>query len=353
MLSPDTVASLARRRSLLTAGAASAAATLVGCGTDKPDRPSSRTADKVTFLTGFNISGQDCWTYAAIDNGFFAEAGIEVTVQAGSGTDKNLANLSAGTAQIATIDVAGGIIATRRPDSPRFRCFAQIYQRSVSCIVALPQSGIRAPQDLAGKRIGYFPGGVNYSIFPAYATLAGFDHASVRWVALAPPTIRPALLAGQLEASTEIVVGRPAVETAARGLGKLGPGQSITMLPYADVLRDVLGNALGCTEKTARENPGLVRRFRDAAMKGLAWTIEHPDEAGKIMAKHNPTTYQADVAAAEVREMIPYVRAEAGSLGYVDPARVARCIALIQSLDLIDTGVTAEQIIALDLQPAR
>jgi NitT/TauT family transport system substrate-binding protein len=308
--------------------------------------------DKVTFLTGFNMTGQDTFMYVAVDKGWFGEVGIEVAVQAGSGTDKNLALLLAGAAQFATIDMAGAIIATMRQPFPDFRCFATIYQRSVSCLVALPQAGIAAPQDLAGRQIGYFPGGVNYSLFPAYARQCDLDPNTVRWQPLAPQLIRPALLAGQIDAAVEIVVGRPAVEEAARTAGKLGAGEQVAMLPYADVLRDVIGNAIGCTAETARNNPDLVRRFRDAALRGLAWTLDNPDDAGAIMARHNPSI-KAEVAAAEVRETIPYIRAGLGVLGYVDPARVSRCIALVQGLGLVPSGVTTERVLALDLQPGR
>ena len=336
------------RRAVLTGGSL-AVASLTGCGNGAPRLPSGK-VDEVTYVTGFNITGQDSFIFAAIAKGWFREAGIEVKVVPGAGTQKNLIALTSGAAQFAVIDVTGGIIETMQGSRPNFKLFAQLYQQSVSCIVALPRARIQQPTDLAGKTIGGTRGGVNVSLFPGYARNAGLDPATVNWEWFEPPLIRPAFLAGNIDASTEIVIGLPAVEAAARQVGKLGPGQALTVLPYSDVLRDLFGNALGATDKFVAENPELVVRFRDAALRGMAWTIDHPDEAGQIMAKHNKA-YKADVAAAEVRQTIPYVRGGGEPIGYIDKTRMTRSIALIQGLGLVPSGVTAEQIVDFALAP--
>lgn len=328
------------RRAMMTSGSL-AVAGLAGCGREKPK--SDRTVDDVTFVTGFNVTGQDSFVFVAIENGYYREAGLNVTVVPGTGTRGNLQRLKEGNAQFAVIDVTGGLLEIDRGVLADFRVFAAIYQLTVSCIVALRNRGVQAPTDLAGKRIGYSEGGVNKTVFPAYARLAGLDDSTVTWVALPPPSIRPALIAGQLDAATEIVVGRPALEAAAR--------QPIVMLPYGDVMRDLYGNALGAPTELIAKNPGLVRRFRDATLRGIAWTIDNPDAAGRIMAEHNPA-YKAEVAAAEVKQTVAYVRGSAPVLGHLDRARMARCIAVVQGIGLIEPGLTPDRVAAFDLAPA-
>ncbi|WP_204009141.1 ABC transporter substrate-binding protein [Virgisporangium aurantiacum] len=303
-------------------------------------------------MTGFNITGQDSFIFVAIEQGWFREASIEVKVVAGAGTQKNLTALTSGAAQFAVIDVTGGIIETMQGSRPKFKLFAALYQQSVSCIVAFPGTNIRQPTDLAGKTIGGTQGGVNVSLFPGYARNAGLDASAVKWQWLEPAGVRPAFLAGKVDASTEIVIGLPAVEAAARQAGRLGPGQSLTVLPYSDVLRDLFGNALGATDKLVADNPELVICFRDAALRGMAWTIDHPAEAGQIMAKHNKA-YKPDVAEAEVRQTISYVRGGEERIGFIDKTRMTRSIALIQGLGLVQPGVTAEQIVDFNLAPGR
>jgi NitT/TauT family transport system substrate-binding protein len=331
---------LATRRSLLT-GTLGAATTLAACGREEP-KPAAGRVEEVTYVTGFNVTGQDSFVFAAIDRGFYRDAGLSVKVVGGTGTRGNLQRLRQGHAQFAVIDITGGLLEIDNGGLTEFRVFAAIYQSTVSCVVALPAARISVPADLAGKRIGYSEGGVNKTVFPAYARLSGLDEQTIRWVPLAPPLIRPALVAGQLDAATEIVVGRPAIEAAAR--------QQVTMLPYSDVLRDLYGNALGASTELIRTNPGLVRRFRDATLRGIAWTIDNPDEAGRIMAKHNPA-YKAEIAAGEVKQTIAYIRGNTTVLGGLDEARMNRCIALIQGIGLIRPGLTADRVAALDLAP--
>jgi ABC-type nitrate/sulfonate/bicarbonate transport system substrate-binding protein len=56
-----------------------------------------------------------------------------------------------------------------------FTVVSVIQQRNLSCLVALAGSGIKTPRDLAGKKIGYIPGGVVKVMFDAYAKSAGVD----------------------------------------------------------------------------------------------------------------------------------------------------------------------------------
>jgi NitT/TauT family transport system substrate-binding protein len=328
------------RRAVLAAGAGAGAATVVGCGRDGP-RGGGK-VDRVTHVTGFNVTGQDAFVFAAIEHGWYREANIEVDVVGGVGTRGNLQRLADGSAQFAVIDLTGGMLELDRGTVAEVRVFAAVYQLNVSCVVALPGSGIAAPRDLAGKRIGFAEGGVNRTIFPAYARRAGLDEGSVRWVSLAPASIRPALIAGQLDAATETVIGRPGVEAAAR--------QPVTMLPYSDVLPDLYGNALTASAAVATSNPGLVRRFRDATLRGLRWTVDNPDEAGRVMARHNPA-YQAATAAAEVKQAVAYVRGSAPVLGHLDRARLERSIALMREIGLIKPGLSADRIAAFELAP--
>jgi NitT/TauT family transport system substrate-binding protein len=303
-------------------------------------RPPVQTApQKVTYLTGFNVTGQDAFMYLATDKGYFREAGLEVAIQPGAGTGSNLKLLAAGKAQFAVVDMTGALIEYTG-GAHDFTVVSAIYQRSVSCIMALAISGITHPKDLEGKRIGYQPGGVNYTLFPVYARLSGVDAAKVQWIQTPPQQLRALLAAGRLDAITEVVVGQPGVQAAT--------GRPVSVLPYSDYLTDLYGNVLATSTGTAKNDPGLVTRFRDAMLKGLRYAIDHPDEAGQTLAHHQPT-YKAEAATAEVRLTDPYVRA--GTIGAIEDRRVMQSIALLQAASAIPSGLTPEQVVTFDLTP--
>jgi NitT/TauT family transport system substrate-binding protein len=211
---------------------------------------------------------------------------------------------------------------------------AAVYQRSVSSITALDGSGITRPSDLHGKRIGYAPGGVNFTLFPAYARLAGIDATKVTWQQVDPAQMRGLLAAGKLDAITETVIGTPGVESTAKG-------RKAVVLAYNDWVTDLYGNVIATRAGT---DPELVRRFRAAALKSLAHAIGHPDEAGTAFHKANPT-YPEQAATAETALMASYVRAGAGEVGGLEAGRVARSIALLQGLGAIPAGITPDAVV--------
>ena len=104
----------------------------------------------------FNLAGQpsSALAFVAIDQGFFDEAGLDVTVvKYVSGKRALLAMLEDGQGDVVTTaEVPIVFQSMARSD---FRLLAQIGSTDrAACIVANTASGIAAPADLRGKRIG-------------------------------------------------------------------------------------------------------------------------------------------------------------------------------------------------------
>jgi NitT/TauT family transport system substrate-binding protein len=337
------------RRRLIAALLSLTVVAVVGCGRGGGDSShrTIRVVTQVTYLTGFALRGQESYMYVAVEKGFFREAGLSVDIKAGAGTGENLKLLLGGKVDFAVLDLTGALIEYGGPNKTRgFTAVAAIHQSTLSCIMALDGSGISSPRDLAGRSIGYQPGGVNFTLFPVYAKLAGIDAAKVRWVTVAPAQLPTLLAAGKVDAITQLVVGKPAVQNAAKG-------RKPVTLPYSDYLTDPYGNALAVSTGTARERPDLVRRFRDAMLRGLTYAVDHPDEAGAIFAKH-VSGYPARVAAEETALLAPYVRTvDGGPLGGIDAARVARGVALLQSGGVISGPISPDEVVSFGLTPHR
>jgi NitT/TauT family transport system substrate-binding protein len=219
-----------------------------------------------------------------------------------------------------------------------FRLVAAVNTQTLIALMALPGHRITEPGDLAGRQIGQATGAVPRTLFPAYARLAGFDPTTVGWVE-APPAQLPALLgAGRVDAIGQFVVGQPAIAAATHRIP--------VVLPYSNYLGDLYGNALVTTAQTATNDPDLVHRFSHALMRGLRYAVDNPQEAGQILHQAVPTT-PAAVAAAELALMRPYVAVgqPGQGLGRFDQARVARGIALLQSIRLYSAGFDPSQVV--------
>jgi NitT/TauT family transport system substrate-binding protein len=328
----------------LTAGVMAGMLAIAGCSGSSPVRTPQQLT-KVTYLTGFALLGQDAYLYLATEKGYFRDAGIELDIRPGKGTATNLKLMLAGQAGFATVDLTGALIEYGKNTLRGFTTVAAVYQRTVSSITSLAGAGITAPKDLEGKTIGYQPGGVNYTLFPTYAKLAGVNPNAVRWQPVDPAQLRAVLAAGKVDAITETVIGTPGVRAVAQG-------RDVVTLPYSDLLGDLYGNVIVTTTGTAENNADLVRRFRQAALRGLSYAIDHPQEAGRVFAELNKG-YPAAAAEAENRLMLPYVRPPgAAPVGSLDPARVARSIAILQGAGAIPAGIQPEHVVAFQYADA-
>ncbi|WP_433608239.1 ABC transporter substrate-binding protein [Dactylosporangium sp. CA-139114] len=335
-----------RYRTLLVSALAIVMIGTAGCSSDSQPQPraadAGRPADKVTYLTAFGAVGRDAFAWVAQDKGYFKEAGLDVTIQLGAATGENLKGLASGQAQFANLDLIGAWILAGKGEYKDFRTIAAIHQQTLVSIIALEGSGISAPKDLEGKKLGAATGSVNQLLFPGYAKLAGIDPSRIQWVNAQPAQL-PALLAGgQVQALSTFLIG-------SKGIEKAAGGKKAVVLPYSKYLGDLYGNGIITTAKIAKDSPDLARRFRDACLKALRYTIEHPDEAAQILKKAQPA---ADVTAAvgEITLMTPYV-SSGSAIGVMEQERVARAIATLQAAGLIPAGLTPDAVVDFSLTP--
>lgn len=324
------------------------APTAGGCaGTaDRTPRPAAIN-DKVTYLTGFGAFGREGFAWVARDKGFFAEAGIDVTIQPGAAGDANLRVLASGRAQFAVIDYSGALVRAGTGVFDQYKLVGVVTRQTLIAMMALAGGGIVTPRDLAGKTIGQATGAVPKTLFGAYAQLAGFDPAGVRWVQTTPQQLPGLLATGKVDAIGQFVVGEPAIRQAAGG-------RPVVTLPYGDYLTDLYGNAVVASTALISSNPDLVRRFTRALLRGLRYAVDHPQETADILHRAVPAV-DPGTATAEVELLRDYVGApDAGggpeaAFGAFDSARVARGVALMQSLRLIPAAVTPEQVVSFDI----
>jgi NitT/TauT family transport system substrate-binding protein len=317
-----------------------------GCGSDE-DQPSAggdkpATPEKVTFLTGLGVQGREAYVYVAMEKGYFKDAGLEVEVKPGTGTVGNLKLLQGGQADYAVLDITGALIEYGKGTFKDFTVVSAIQQRNLACLMALEGSNVAGPKDLEGKKIAYIPGGIVRTLFETYASLAGIDATKVTWVNMQPQAMPAGLAAGTIDVATQFVVGKPFVEN-------VGKPRKAVVMPYSDYLVDLYGNGVAVTKNTLKNKSDQVKRFNDALLKGLAYAVDNPKEAGKIYAKYQKQQPEP-VAVAEMTLMAPYVKSSAtgAPVGALDAKRVARNIAILQGANAIPNSFQPEELVAFD-----
>ena len=337
-------------RTLVAAALATTLVAAAGCSDDKSSDSASAASgalEKVTYLTSFGTFGRDSYAYVALEKGYFKQAGFDVDIKPGGGTLENLKAIVGGTAQFTPLDLTGLLLAAGAKTNPitGFAAVAGIQQRTMAAIITLEGNGITTPKDLEGKTLTDSPASVVRNLFPTYAKAANIDYTKVKWQDGTPQTLMGTLATGKTAGIGQFVVGKPTVESIAKG-------KTAVVLPYSDYLQDLYGNVLCTSAAYAKDHPDRTKKFTEALLKGLQDSITNPDEAAQILKKYVPTT-NPQAAAAELTLMGPFVRSAASGVpvGALDAQRVARSIAILQGSGQIGEGLTPEKVIDFAVVP--
>jgi NitT/TauT family transport system substrate-binding protein len=222
--------------------------------------------------------------YVAVEKGFFADAGIEIEFDYSFETDA-MALVGADNLQFAV--VSGEQILLARAQGLPVTYVAAWYQQYPVAVVSKTGQGILTPADLKGKKIG-LPGlfGANYIGLDALLFSAGLTEKDVTLDSIGFTQVE-SIAADRDEAASVYAANEP-VQLRSQGY-------EINELLVADYVQ-LASNGLITNEKTIAENPDLVRRMVAVLVKGLEYTIAHPDEAYELSKPHVENLAQADEA---------------------------------------------------------
>ena len=305
---------------LIGLGIAAAAAVSGSIATAAPQQD----AQVIKYATSFGSFGRDGFVFVAIDKGYFREAGFDVQVVPGLGTD-NARLLASGQIDYAGAEIMGTIVGRVVGGFP-VRFVAVTSQATQAAIATLSESGLTTPKSLEGKTLADFPASIVIRLFPFYAKRAGIDAAKVDIVPGTPQTLPSLLATGRADAIGQFTVGVPTLQKAAGG-------RTIRTFRYSQYLKGLLGNGIVTTDARVRDRPGEVRRFTRALLKGLNYAVQNPGEAGHIMQKYVPIVDPV-TAGNELRILKFFVQNKCtrkNGIGYIDVQKVKATASVVRN----------------------
>ncbi len=223
----------------------------------QPDAPA-------IFIPQWKHQAQFAGFYAAMEQGFFQQRGLEVKMLGGGPAQPAIPMLAEGRAEFGTMFLADAIRARAR-GTPLVN-LAQLVQRSSLMLVARQSSGIRSPGDLAGRKVSLWSDfrvqpealfrqfGVAPQIINQGATInlflrGGVDAASAMWYNEYHLLLNAGLDAGEL-----------------------------TVFFYDDFGLNFPEDGIYCLAQTWQERPDRCRAFVQAALEGWRYAFAHPDQ---------------------------------------------------------------------------
>ena len=295
--------------------------------------------DKVTFALNWIPAGNHFGVFAAQDQGFYKDAGLEVDIQRGYGSGDTVKRVATRAADFGIGDAASVIVG--RSNGLAVRQVATIFDKAADAIFFTKDNGIAKPADLQGRTIGATAGETTATLFSRFAANAGIDAGKVTIVNLSPSAKYASLVAKSVDSIVGFVNEEPVIVQAAEKTGV-----KIDKFIFADYGIDYYSIGIIAADQTIASKPDLVKRFVEATMKGYAWTIQHPDMAAAIFTKHFPESNGA-LALQQwqvAKDLILTDRTRSHGLGWIAPEKMQQTLDLTRSISTIADNVRIDDI---------
>jgi NitT/TauT family transport system substrate-binding protein len=233
--------------------------------------------------------------YVAIAKGFFAEAGLDVTLSTAQGGDKSVAALLSNGADIALIGPESAIYVHNSDSPTKIPMFCGLITTDGFVLVGRDKSDKFEWQQLKGKQIlALRPGSTPDLFLEAALRQNGID--PIKDVKLANNVAVSARvgswLAGQNQYAIFIEPDASQLELDGKAHFLASPGQTVGLAQ---------GTAFMATDKYIRSNPEIVQSWTDAIYQAQKWTETAPiAEIAKVLEPYFPGIgAQVLTAAAE------------------------------------------------------
>src|SRR5256885_13820518 len=152
----------------------------------------------VTFQLNWVAGGPNAGSAAAVAEGYYNDAGLDVTLVQGNGSGNTAQLVANGRAQLAYADAVAvsQLIAKGAP----MKIIATIYQSNPNAVMALKKTGIKSVKDLAGKKVGVPSGSSQTTMLPLLLKSNNLKESDVNMIDMPVASMVPALLQGQVDA---------------------------------------------------------------------------------------------------------------------------------------------------------
>lgn len=251
---------------------------LTGCGgsstgTNEPAPGADQPLKSVSLMMNFSYSGHHAPVFYGVEQGFFADEGIDLKIEPGGGSLKTVQAIGAGHADFGWSD-APSIITGIEAGVP-VHALGAFEQNGSSAVIFMADSGIKTPADLKGKSVGITPGDALSQTFPAFLTANNVDPSEVNVINVDGASKIAVLVKGTVDA----IVGFE--ENQAPVVAKLS-GKEVSSMMYSDYGVPMLGLGLLTSDKLIQSDPDLVKAMYRAMSK--SWTEAAKNPQGAIAA---------------------------------------------------------------------
>ena len=308
-----------------------------GAATDDGDDEAAADGEltPVSLQLQWFTQGQFAGYFAALDQGYYEEVGLDVEILEGGVDIVPQTVLASGGADFAIAWVPKALVSIE--EGADITNIAQVFQRSGTLQVSFADAGIDEVGDLEGRVVG------NWGFGNEFELLAGLRQAGLdpqTDVTLAQQNFDMlALLSGEIDAAQAMTYNEYAqvLETVNPDTGELYQPEDLAVIDWNDVGTAMLQDAIWADASRLEEDEAYREAavaFVEASLRGWAFCRDDVEACTQIVLDHSPTLGESHQMWM-VNETNKLVWPSPGGAGIMDPDLWAQTIEVATSEEII------------------
>jgi len=326
-----------------TIGIAAAMLVVAACGSSGASGGASAGAlTPVKFQLKWVAQTQFAGYYAAVDQGYYKDVGLDVSLLLGGPNINEVQIVATGGADIGTTWLPS--MLQSREGGTDLVGIAQIYQRSGTRMASFKKSSITSPKDMGGKRIGSWLGGNEPELFAAL-TKAGFDPTKEN--VIKQNFDMSGLLKGDLDTAQAMIYNEYAqvLEAKNPATGALYTPADFDVVDFNDpaVGTAMLQDEVFASDKWLKtgNNADVATRFLQASFKGWIYCRDNAQKCVDIVLAKG-ATLGASHQAWELNEVNGLIWPSPNGIGVLDPAALTQTITIGTTYKILKAAPSAD-----------
>jgi NitT/TauT family transport system substrate-binding protein len=302
----------------------------------------ARAQTPLTFQLNWVAGGANAGFAAAVAEGFYKEAGLDVKLVEGNGSGNTAQLVANNRSEIAYADAVAvsQLIAKGAP----MKIVSTVYQSNPNAVLALKKTNIKSIKDLAGKKVGVPSGSSQTTMLPLFLKANGLKESDVTLINMPATSMVPSLLQGQVDA---ILGSIDAYQIQAEA-----QGAQLDIYRFADYGVPTVSTSIFASNAFLKDNPEVVKKFIAASLKGWSFALDNPDKTVKDIKTVFPNVNEK-LAASELAAIGPlFCSGGAKYVGKAEDALWVKTQDLLSEVKLLPAGQDPKSYYSNDYLPA-
>ena len=269
--------------------------------------------EKVTFVLDWTPNTNHTGFYAALEKGYYEEAGLDVEIVQPP-EDGAVVLVASGKAQFGISFQDSMAAALAGDEALPITAVASVIQHNTSGIISRAGEGMDRPKGLEGHSYATWNGAIELATLEEVVRADGGDFSKVDLI--------PSTVTDEVSALKTNSVDSIWIFYAWAGVKTELEGMETDYFEFADIdpVFDYYTPVIISGDKYLEEHPETAKAFLEATSKGYAFAMKNPEEAAEILCAAAPELDQELVLASQ-KYLADQYQADAPYWGYMDAER--------------------------------